>query len=463
MPTSDGMRVVVAGGGIAALETVASLHALAGDRVDVTLLTPDTTFAYRPLSTATPFSLQGQRSRSLEELAGGLGARLVHDALAMVDGARRRVLTHDGDFLPYDALVVAVGARTDHAAAAQTWQRDAQRLSSWAEVIRGIEAGGVGSVAFVVPPGAGWPIDAYELALIASLAAGPAASRPKLVLVTAEDAPLEAFGPAVADAVTAELAHAGVELVTGATAAAAAAGDGVVLELDTGSRLEVDRALFLPAIKGPAVHGAPHDQDGFLPVDEHARVPAADGVYAAGDVTALALKHSTLASAQATAAAESIAAAAGATVDPGGWSPVLYGIVTLPPRFPGPRDSPWVRDGEPAEHCLWWPPGHVAGRHLGPYLASSDRAIHPGLDWHPTGVPVAVDVERSGPDTAEPPSVPSDVAVRRDAISRQLFAVAREGREGERLVHQLERRGREFDEHEQEVVERLRAAGYLRG
>jgi len=85
------MRVVVAGGGIAALEVLAGLRALAGERVQATLLCPERSFSYRPLSTAVPFRFRNVRTRGLKELAGGLGATLVRDGLAQVDHARRRV------------------------------------------------------------------------------------------------------------------------------------------------------------------------------------------------------------------------------------------------------------------------------------------------------------------------------------------------------------------------------------
>jgi len=224
----------------------------------------------------------------------------------------------------------------------------------------------------------------------------------------------------------------------------------------------VDRALFLSGVHGPAVAGSAHDRSGFIPVDEHARVPGQGGVYAVGDVTALSLKHSTLASAQGTAAAEAIAATAGADVDPEPWSPTLYGILTLPPHFSGPPGSPWLDDGEPVAHCLWWPPGHVAGRHLAPYLASLDPGVRPGLDWHPNGVHVAVPVGHYA-DTAFPaPSAPTEDAVRQDARTRQLMAVRRAGQEGQRLERELGRRLEAFEHQEREVIAKLRAAGYLR-
>jgi sulfide:quinone oxidoreductase len=67
------MRLLVAGGGIAALEVLAGVRALAGDRVEPTLLAPVDTFSYRPLSTAVPFAFREERTRSLADLTSGLG------------------------------------------------------------------------------------------------------------------------------------------------------------------------------------------------------------------------------------------------------------------------------------------------------------------------------------------------------------------------------------------------------
>jgi hypothetical protein len=168
-----------------------------------------------------------------------------------------------------------------------------------------------------------------------------------------------------------------------------------------------------------------------------------------------------LASAQGTAAAEAIAAAAGADVDPEPWRPTLYGILTLPPHFPGPPGSPWLDNREPISHCLWWPPGHVAGRHLAPFLASSDPGVRPGLEWHPNGVPLAVPVGWDEGTAVAAPAAPREAALRQDAMTRQLMAIRRAEHEEERVQHALERRAEEFDLHEREVINRLRAAGYL--
>jgi hypothetical protein len=110
--------------------------------------------------------------------------------------------------------------------------------------------------------------------------------------------------------------------------------------------------------------------------------------------------------------------------------------------------------------CLWWPPGHVAGRHLASYLAARDPGVRPGLEWHPNGLPVAVPAHAEpGRPAPSPGGRPSAEAMRDDAIARQLMAMRRVGRTGEQLGVELERRLRRFERHEREVINQLRAAG----
>jgi hypothetical protein len=234
-----------------------------------------------------------------------------------------------------------------------------------------------------------------------------------------------------------------------------------VLQLTPRLRRRVDRALFLPVVDGPAVAGLPHDRGGFIPVDGHGRVTGAPHCFAAGDATSLSLKHSALSASQATAVAEAIAAEAGADVVPSEWSSVLHGLLTLPPHFPGPPGSPWLDNRQPVTHCLWWPPGHVAGRHLAPYLASSDRGVRPGLGWHPNGLPVAVEIRENDGAVMPPGAAPSDETIRRDVLVRQMMAIRRIERDGRRLGNELERRRSEFERHERETIQQLEAAGYL--
>src|SRR5437763_10341653 len=105
------MRVLIAGGGVAALESALALRALAEERVDIELLTPEREFAYRPLAVAAPFGRGEVHRFALREVADDCGAVLRSGRLAAVEARRGRVRTADGELLPYDQLVVATGAR----------------------------------------------------------------------------------------------------------------------------------------------------------------------------------------------------------------------------------------------------------------------------------------------------------------------------------------------------------------
>ncbi len=80
-------HVLIAGGGVAALEAALALRALAPDPVDVELLGPEPHFWYRPLSVAEPFGLGEARHYELSTLAADAGARFTLGELA---GSRRR-------------------------------------------------------------------------------------------------------------------------------------------------------------------------------------------------------------------------------------------------------------------------------------------------------------------------------------------------------------------------------------
>jgi NADPH-dependent 2,4-dienoyl-CoA reductase/sulfur reductase-like enzyme len=54
-PDAKALDVVIAGGGVAALEAAMALRELAGDRVKLTLLAPTADFIYQPMAVLEPF------------------------------------------------------------------------------------------------------------------------------------------------------------------------------------------------------------------------------------------------------------------------------------------------------------------------------------------------------------------------------------------------------------------------
>src|SRR4051812_5132394 len=91
-------HIVIAGGGIAGLETLLALSDLAEDRVRLTLVSPDSGFEVKALRTAEPFSVDHVRRYSLPEIGHQHGAEFIRDAVASVDPAAHTVtLAENGE------------------------------------------------------------------------------------------------------------------------------------------------------------------------------------------------------------------------------------------------------------------------------------------------------------------------------------------------------------------------------
>ena len=110
------------------------------------------------------------------------------------------------------------------------------------------------------------------------------------VLVTPDPSPLELFGHDAVEAIAAELHAAGVRVVSARHVEVEPRRPPSLLLEPGGRRLEVDRVLALPVLRGRPIPGVPSDEDGFLAVDEHCRVRGLDRVWAAGDGVSFPLK-----------------------------------------------------------------------------------------------------------------------------------------------------------------------------
>jgi sulfide:quinone oxidoreductase len=387
-------RVVIAGGGIAGLEALLALHALAGDRVDLTLLSPQPDFIYRPMAIAAPFGLGHARHTPLADATKETQATLAICAVEHVDAEAKTVLTSTGT-VGYDSLILALGARTRPAFDQATTWDDHHAAEVLSGLLRDLEEGYSHSLAIVIPAGPGWPLPAYELALLIGADARKMGLDPRITVVTPEPAPLAIFGPRAVEAIRRDLDAAGIAVEAGVHAELAPGHATTVLLHPGAGRLEVDRVLALPRLVGPDIDGLPADADGFVEVDEHCRVCGVPGVWAAGDGIAFPVKFGGLATQQADAAAQDIADLAGAPNERRPFRPVLRGKLLTGQADRWMRYVPADGEGQTAARALWWPPGKVDGRYLSPWLAARDDA---GLAAHaPTsgGMSVQVDLQRS--------------------------------------------------------------------
>jgi sulfide:quinone oxidoreductase len=362
-------RVLIAGGGVAALEAALALRALAEDRVSAEMLAPEPHFWYRPLAVAEPFDLGEARQFELTELATAAGATLSLGALASVDAGRRLARTSAGSSVPYDVLLVACGAvPTPAVPGALTFRgpADTERIRT---LLGEIVAGQVGRVAFVVPWGAVWSLPIYELALMtAAYLAERGLAGVELALVTPEEEPMQLFGRAGSEAVRALLEERGIAVQTGSTPVELVDGE---LRLVPEGTIAADRVVALPRLRGPRIDGLPQTVEGFVPVDAHGQVHGLADVFAAGDITSFPVKQGGIAAQQADAAAETIAATAGADLAPQPFRPVLRGLLLTgrQPRYL--RHDLTGGAGEASSASpdpLWWPPAKIVGRYLAPFL-----------------------------------------------------------------------------------------------
>jgi sulfide:quinone oxidoreductase len=359
-------HVVIAGGGIAAMESCLALHALAGDRVLVTVIAPNTYFAYRPIPRPDPLDIRGLVRVPLARAVLAAGADLRRDRLTGIDAARRRAYTGAGYELTYDALVLAVGA-APRAVPAGTVAFDPRRIAECRSVVHAVERGDLESLALVEPAAPAQGLELYDLALEMAVAASRAGTSPALTLVTAQPAPFAVAGAQVADTVRLMLAAHGIRVVEATHLRANAGGE---LDLAPGPRrLVADCVIAAPRLRGPRLADLACDADGFLATDRLGRVHGADGVFAAGDCTAFPVKHPSLAAQQANAVAATIAG------EPEPFEPVLRCM--LPSRLRWYVEAPLTGGQGDATRIsanpLWRGLTRFGARHLTPWLADLPR------------------------------------------------------------------------------------------
>jgi sulfide:quinone oxidoreductase len=369
------LRVLIAGGGVAALEALLALRALAPEQTEITVLAPSPEFVYRPMAVREPFAYPQASRYALAPIVAEAGAELIAEELAWVDPQKRIAHTSGDAEIPYDELVLALGARArpryEHALTV-----DDRRLDeTMTGLIQDVEEGYVKSIAFVSPGRMAWPLPLYELALMTAGRAYDMGVELEVTIVTPEDSPLAIFGTTVSRAVAELLEQSHIRTVHSAYAEVPRAGEVVISPGE--HRLHVTRVVALPELYGPGVRGIPLSEHGFYRVDVHGALVDAEHIYAAGDATEFAVKFGGIAAQQADALAESIAALAGAPVTPEQFQPVIHGILLTAdkPRYLTARITGGQGfSSEISETPSWSPPSKIAARYLAPYLDRLDRA-----------------------------------------------------------------------------------------
>jgi sulfide:quinone oxidoreductase len=368
-PALHDLHVLVAGGGVAGLETALALRALAPEAVGVEIVAPELHFFYRPLSVSEPFGGLPVRRWELADLTRAIGVDFTPGMLERVDPEAHVAHLRGGPALPYDVIVLAFGVEPQTALPGALTFRGPADVEALRRLLADIRAGRAERVVFALPSGVVWPLPLYELALLTAAHLEETRAEVDLTLATPEPTPLALFGARASDAVQAALEERGVDVRTTVYPQAAGA-DGLLIH--TGETIAADRVVTLPRLRAREIGGVPRDRAGFVPTDAHGAVPGVPDVYAAGDLTAFPIKQGGLAAQQADAVAEAIAARAGMPIAPRPFQPVLKALLL------GARAPTFLRvelgggrgeTSQASEETLWWPPGKIVGRHLAPFLA----------------------------------------------------------------------------------------------
>jgi sulfide:quinone oxidoreductase len=368
--------VLIAGGGVAALEAALALRELGGGRLAVEFCAPRADFVYRPFAVGEPYGAASILRYDLDSLAERIGASFRLGGIFSVDLANRVATARDGEQIPYDFLLVATGVRMLWAVPGAVTFWGVSDEGGFGAVVRRLRSGVLRDVVFTMAGGNSWALPLYELALLASaVLAKSGIEDARLRVVTPEDAPLDLFGRVVAEQMAELLDERNIEVLVGAHPVAFEDGR---LSVAPGDPIETEAVVSLPRLEGRRIDGLPADSDGFLLTDEHCRVVGARGVYAAGDVTTFPVKQGGVATQEADVAAEALAAAAGVEIEPATFDPVLRGVLWTGAEARYLYGRPAGGHGEVSElssEPLWHESnGKIVGRYLSPFLAALPSA-----------------------------------------------------------------------------------------
>jgi hypothetical protein len=149
------------GGGVAALEALLALRALAEERVEIDLIAPEPVFTYRPLAVAEPFGIGQAHRYDLVKVVQDHGAVLHLAGVHEIRPSERRLVTWDGRSLGYELLLLAVGARPAVGIPGSVSITGPGYTGRFRTVLRELEERRIQRVAFAVPAATTWPLPLY--------------------------------------------------------------------------------------------------------------------------------------------------------------------------------------------------------------------------------------------------------------------------------------------------------------
>jgi sulfide:quinone oxidoreductase len=319
---ADHPRITILGSGFAGLETAFLLRMRLRNRVDLTVVSPDEAFTFRPNTIYVPFG--ADPSDLVVDLAKPFRRRhveFVEGRVTGVDPDAHEVTLAGGRTVGYDKLVIATGADmrpqeipglADHAATIWTPDSMLGVRDRFERVRADAKDGHRSRVLFVVPPNNKCAGPLYEIVLMFEtwLRREGVRDQVEIVWSTFEQSYIQAFGPRLHEVVEREFADRGIE---GHTCEAVTDVDAGEAHYTNGSTRAFDHLIaFPPYVSSVRYEALPSDERGFIETELATRqVVGLPDVYAPGDAGDFPVKQAFLAFLQADTVAEHIAAELG--------------------------------------------------------------------------------------------------------------------------------------------------------
>jgi sulfide:quinone oxidoreductase len=310
-------HIVVLGGGFAGLETLFLLKHRLHEAVDLTLVSDEAAFLFRPNTIYIPFGLNPEMLQiPLAEPTGRQKIRFLQARVRDIDPIAHKVLLEGQAPLSYDRLVLATGAamRPEEIPglpenANTIWTpREMQRLGEQLDtIVERAHAGRVTRLLFLIPPNNKCAGPLYEMVFMVEthLRRHKVRDAVQIVWTTSESSFIQAFGPKLHEIVTEEFAERHILGHTGH----------VVQEVlpdrvryTNGTEFDYDVLVsFPPYIARVDYTALPRDERGFVHTTFDTRaVQGYPDIFAPGDAGDFPVKQAFLAFLQADAVAETL-------------------------------------------------------------------------------------------------------------------------------------------------------------
>jgi len=311
-------KVVVIGGGFAGLETMFCLRHRLGDGVDLSLVSNDKNFVFRPDTIYVPFGADPKRFVvPLNRILADMRTEFLYHRARAIDCQNQVVALREHQ-MRYDYLVVASGASVlgdeipglaEHATSLWTVGGMLKLRNAYERLIESAKQGVRRKLLFLLPRHNLCASPLYEMILLTDtwLRSRKARDPVEMTLATYEENLVAAFGRSFDGLIRERFEQRGVAVHAGVVASEV---EPDRCRFTNGDRLDFDTLVaFPPHVVPMPFEGLPNDERGYIRVlRDSRRVVDQERVFAVGDAAAHPVKRAYLALLQADAAAEHIAA-----------------------------------------------------------------------------------------------------------------------------------------------------------